>query len=634
MATVIDSLFIELGLDTTKFDAAQKKSIEQLRKFDTQSQKAQKNTQAETKKTTEGFNEATRALVSFGTAFVGISGITGFISNITNTNAALGRTSELFGMSAKEVSVWGQMMKSVGGNAADFESSIQGIQSAVASWNLGIPSEAFSSALSQLNAFDAIDLITGEVNLRKLANTFKAFIAANGPAGEQMALKLANQLNISKNLFMVIKDGAEKVDELSNKYSEINQITPDSVKNAQKLQEQLGEVSASLVGVEVAIMDKLYPALMKLAPEVQNGITEFVKWNEESDGLGTEIIATSAAFITLSAAIQSLNALGVPVIFRFLAAHPLITGALAAFYSKGLNQGEDKDLLEAQKAAGLTKGLPGEASTKLMNYFKSQGLDEEHAAALVGNAMQESSLDPNSLSKFTNPKTGKVSEGYGLFQWGTERQKDFQNKYGKSIKGSSLEEQAAFSLYEMKEGSEKESGKAFFEGKGIENLAKIISEKNLRPYESLADNEKRIAYSKSAIQGNNVPSNENVSVKIPAPAKQSSDNEKTLTESLHGFLISKNWRTAKEIEEDRENARNFMGNLKNTIDPKGFFHSNPMIGSSATAPTNTNTSNKTNIQNNNVTVNTQATDAKGIARELPKALDDNAARMLGMGGSN
>lgn len=42
MATVIDSLFIELGLDTTKFDAAQKKSIEQLRKFDTQSQKAQK----------------------------------------------------------------------------------------------------------------------------------------------------------------------------------------------------------------------------------------------------------------------------------------------------------------------------------------------------------------------------------------------------------------------------------------------------------------------------------------------------------------------------------------------------------------------------------------------------------------
>jgi len=150
------------------------------------------------------------------------------------------------------------------------------------------------------------------------------------------------------------------------------------------------------------------------------------------------------------------------------------------------------------------------------------------------------------------------------------------------------------------------------------------------------------------MQGNNVPSNENVSVKIPSPAKQLSDNGKPLIESYHDFEISKNWRTAKEIEEDRKKAAIIRDKIKSfdlleTIDPKGFGSSErnkeysmyqPMIGSSATAPTNANTSNKTNIQNNNVTVNTQATDAKGIARELPKALDDNAARMLGMGGSN
>lgn len=583
--------------------------------------KLKKNTQAETKKTSEGFNEATRALVSFGTAFVGISGITGFISNITNTNAALGRTSELFGMSAKEVSVWGQMMKSVGGNAADFESSIQGIQSAVASWNLGIPSEAFSSALSQLNAFDAIDLITGEVNLRKLANTFKAFIAANGPAGEQMALKLANQLNISKNLFMVIKDGAEKVDELKNKYSALNQITPDSVKNAQKLQEQLGEVSASLVGVEVAIMDKLYPALMKLAPEIQNGITEFVKWNEESDGLGTEIIATSAAFITLSAAIQSLNALGVPVIFRFLAAHPLITGALAAFYSKGLNEGEDKELLEAQKAAGLTNGTdiprnlrnnnPG--NIEYGNFAKSQGATSSDGRFAV----------------FPDMETGKQAQIALLKRYVGEGTNTISKMVRKWSPVSAENPESVVSAYEN----------AWAKKEGIDKNKVLTTADITEHFRASQESQEGVATGKPT---------QNVSVKIPAPAKQSSDNEKTLTESLHGFLISKNWRTAKEIEEDRESARNFMGNfkldkLKNIIDPKGFGSSErnkeynmfqPMIGSSATAPANTNTSNKTNIQNNNVTVNTQATDAKGIARELPKALDDNAARMLGMGGSN
>ena len=39
MATIIDSLLIELGLDTSKFDANQKKSVEELRKFDDQAQK-------------------------------------------------------------------------------------------------------------------------------------------------------------------------------------------------------------------------------------------------------------------------------------------------------------------------------------------------------------------------------------------------------------------------------------------------------------------------------------------------------------------------------------------------------------------------------------------------------------------
>jgi hypothetical protein len=407
---------------------------------------------------------------------------------------------------------------------------------------------------------------------------------------------------------MVIKDGAEKVDELKNKYSALNQITPDSVKNAQKLQEQLGEVSASLVGVEVAIMDKLYPALMKLAPEVQNGITEFVKWNEESDGLGTEIIATSAAFITLSAAIQSLNALGVPVIFRFLAAHPLITGALAAFYSKGLNQGEDKELLEAQKAAGLTNETdiprnlrnnnPG--NIEYGNFAKSQGATSSDGRFAV----------------FPDMETGKQAQIALLKKYVGEGTNTISKMVRKWSPVSAENPESVVSAYEN----------AWAKKEGIDKNKVLTTADITEHFRASQESQEGVATGKL--------SNKNVSVKIPAPAKQSSDKEKTLTESLHSFLISKNWKTAKEIEEDRENARNFMGNLKNTIDPKGFFHSNPMIGSSATAPTNTNTSNKTSIQNNNVTVNTQATDAKGIARELPKALDDNAARMLGMGGSN
>ena len=98
MATVIDSLLIELGLDTSKFDASQKKSVEELRKFDEQAQKTAKNTQQGSKNVGDGFEKARNALVSLGVAFVGLKGFTQFSKEMTSTNAALGRNAQLFQM--------------------------------------------------------------------------------------------------------------------------------------------------------------------------------------------------------------------------------------------------------------------------------------------------------------------------------------------------------------------------------------------------------------------------------------------------------------------------------------------------------------------------------------------------------
>ena len=43
MSTVIDSLLIELGLDSSKFNSGQKKAVEQLQKFDEANTKSNKN---------------------------------------------------------------------------------------------------------------------------------------------------------------------------------------------------------------------------------------------------------------------------------------------------------------------------------------------------------------------------------------------------------------------------------------------------------------------------------------------------------------------------------------------------------------------------------------------------------------
>lgn len=597
MATVIDSLFIELGLDTTKFDAAQKKSIEQLRKFDTQSQKAQKNTQAETKKTSEGFNKATDSLIAFGTAFVGISAFTSFVSGMTSTNAALSRNSSLFSMSAHELDAWGGVLKSVGGDASNFQSSIQGIQSGLANIKLG--DTAILTPLARLGALDAIDVNKNTVDVYKLADSLKAFKAVYG---EQTAFSLAQQIGLDKSTFMVLQQGADAVHKLYDASSQHSKVTDENTAAAAKLQSKMGDVENAFGGVKNKIMDQMYPSLMSLASGIESVIDKTVEWDEDLGGLFSKTSALSGTLLALAGVMRVLSIIPGPIGFAAKLASVGLAAAGVGTAVVGGGAGVATEVL-------LSKPTKDKAK-ELMDYYKSQGVDEEHAAALVGNFMQESSLNPKSSSKY------KGQSYVGLGQWGEERQSDYEKwSGGKKLSEATAKEQAAFSLYELKEGKEKEAGNKFFAEKGIENLANIISSKYERPNEDAANVTARVEYSKAALESYNKPSEIKITPKVTPLEK---NDDKGLWDKLMDIVDPKGFGNS-----ERNKEYNMAHDFKS-----------PMIGSNVTAPRNNNTSNSTNIQTNNVTVHTQATDAKGIVRELPRALEDNSIRMNGMVGNN
>jgi hypothetical protein len=81
-----------------------------------------------------------------------------------------------------------------------------------------------------------------------------------------------------------------------------------------------------------------------------------------------------------------------------------------------------------------------------MDYFMAQlGLTAEQAAGIVGNLQVESRLQEN------GPR-GDGGKAYGLAQWHPERQAKFMAAYGKSIIGSTFEEQLRFIVKELKDG--------------------------------------------------------------------------------------------------------------------------------------------------------------------------------------
>jgi len=357
MATVIDSLLIELGLDTSKFDTSQKKSVEELRKFDEQAQKTAKNTQQGSKNVGDGFEKARNALVSLGVAFVGLKGFTQFSKEMTSTNAALGRNAQLFQMSARELDAWGGVLKTVGGDAETFQSSIQAMQQGIAGIKLG--DSAILTPLARLGALSSIDLNKGTVDIYKLADALKAFKRENG---EQLTYTLAQQLGVNKETYMVLSQGSEAVRRLYDEQYKLSGVTAENTEKAKKLQEQWGFTDQALSKVKNTLMDQLYPAMMLTAKGTQSFFEGFVEADKKLDGFVSQITLIGAAALTLQTTLSSLKLVGVSVGSGLAAAFSRVFGAAALLFHSGeLNKGEDEEIRKIHAAQDKASGGGGGA---------------------------------------------------------------------------------------------------------------------------------------------------------------------------------------------------------------------------------------------------------------------------------
>jgi len=153
-----------------------------------------------------------------------------------------------------------------------------------------------------------------------------------------------------------------------------------------------------------------------------------------------------------------------------------------------------------------SRGLPGapsygvsEKENQAVGFFEGRGWTREQSIGIVANLIQESNLDPAAFNKKEN--------ALGIAQWRASRLDDFEKRYGKSVRESSLEEQLDFIDYELKQGApiERRAGKALRETKTVQEATAVID----RLYERSAGTElnvrlrnaERLAATNSAATG-------------------------------------------------------------------------------------------------------------------------------------
>ncbi len=147
--------------------------------------------------------------------------------------------------------------------------------------------------------------------------------------------------------------------------------------------------------------------------------------------------------------------------------------ALSALYPNGAGY----DAGTAAAAGAGTQTADGPASMQApshdqriqqaISYFQSQGWSRQQAIGIVANLDAESGMDPNVHQRGGGP-------GYGLAQWESPRQHDFQAWAGHDIHNSTFEEQLQFAQHELTS-TQSAAGRALQRATAADNAASIVT---------------------------------------------------------------------------------------------------------------------------------------------------------------
>jgi hypothetical protein len=294
MPTAIDSLFVELGLDASKFDAGQKKAVADFKKTKTAIQKDGGDIELVGKKMADSFrgtvNQLTRLLVLF-TAGRGAWALT---KDVTQMSAALGRNAGLLGINAQALSAWGYAAEQMGGSAASAQADIGSLAQTIAMLPIQGLDPAKAAALSQLG----VSAYTGDNGQKQTWEGLLLDLNANkrGLNTEQRTAFM-RQMGLSDDMIRVVEGPRAG---LQAQLARGRALSPDDaeIKKAQEALATLKDIGAQVEKIWMDILssapiqqaltaiDKFLkdngPAITKFAEDVVTIIgSDWAKWGED-----------------------------------------------------------------------------------------------------------------------------------------------------------------------------------------------------------------------------------------------------------------------------------------------------------------------------------------------------------------
>jgi flagellum-specific peptidoglycan hydrolase FlgJ len=262
MATVVDALLVTLGLDPSDFVKGQKQATESLKKTGDEADRAAKEMEAKGKQAAQFFAQIKKEVVGLFAVFTAGKGIEAFVSDVVAGDAAVGRLATNIGMTTESLSAWEGVADRAGGSAQGIAASLQNMAQQAQNFQLrGEASQATIEALARMHIDPGKFLGGSTSQTERMMDLADAFSHLSAPAAQMWG----KQLGLDEGTINVLMQGRQAVQALLAEQEKIGATNAADARSAQQLQNAWKSLTQSSTDLGRKVLTELSPYLVRLS---------------------------------------------------------------------------------------------------------------------------------------------------------------------------------------------------------------------------------------------------------------------------------------------------------------------------------------------------------------------------------
>lgn len=341
MATVIDTLFLELGIDSGKFGTQAKEAENRLDRMSASFGRAEKSAAKSSKglekqavqsaKSTKQAKSLTQAVGSLAKGFaaftalvMGSNALDKMIREGARANVELDNLSRNIGMSRNQLQAWGGMAEMAGGSAEGMKGSLAGLSMGITR----LTTMGDTSMVPFFNAF-GVALLNADGKARDLDSIMLDLSDRFSKMDRVQAYNLAKSMGLDDGTINTLMLGRAEMEKMLEMQRNLYRSGEKEIQVSRELTQARGYLNAQWDSLKAMLADALAPVLLKIVKMV-SGFVDYLMKHENSmkhvfEGLAFVLGSVLVpAFIAASASLLAFIAPFAPFI--------LTVGALGAAF--------------------------------------------------------------------------------------------------------------------------------------------------------------------------------------------------------------------------------------------------------------------------------------------------------------